>query len=217
MFGLPIFRRSRPLNRLFFFTTMPNENSHHVKTVRRNDERTPHLSDARAQPKPPVTHAEKTTGRTLWRRHTQRLTSTSSTNSVSPSSSAVEELRVLWPWRAARESCSTPLTTSRQLRTPTPSDARPKRPVNSGYVRSFLCRAARSTAPSSSAARVCGVPSLRSGETMVASSANCAPTALSTANPLRPRTPEFAHAARWWPLESSGRPHRQMARNGVGL
>ena len=38
---------------------------------------------------------------------------------------------------------------------------------------------------------------------------------LSTANPLRPRTPEFAHAGRWWPLESSGRPATPAdARNG---
>ena len=31
----------------------------------------------------------------------------------------------------------------------------------------------------------------------------------SRANPLRLNTPATAHAARWWPLESSGRPHRQ--------
>ena len=34
--------------------------------------------------------------------------------------------------------------------------------------------------------------------------------ALSTANPRLPNTPALAQAARWWPRESSGRPHRQM-------
>ena len=32
----------------------------------------------------------------------------------------------------------------------------------------------------------------------------------STANPLLPRTPARAQAAWWWPLASSGRPHRQL-------
>ena len=32
---------------------------------------------------------------------------------------------------------------------------------------------------------------------------------LPTANPRLPSTPATAHAARWWPLESSRRPHRQ--------
>ena len=34
--------------------------------------------------------------------------------------------------------------------------------------------------------------------------------ALSNANPRRPNTPANGHAARWWPRESSGRPHRQV-------
>ena len=34
-------------------------------------------------------------------------------------------------------------------------------------------------------------------------------TALSTANPLLPRTPDLLHAARWWPRASRRRPHRQ--------
>ena len=34
--------------------------------------------------------------------------------------------------------------------------------------------------------------------------------ALSRANPRRPKTPATEQAARWWPRESSGRPHRQM-------
>ena len=34
---------------------------------------------------------------------------------------------------------------------------------------------------------------------------------LSKGNPRRPSTPEVAHAARWWPRESSGWPHRQKA------
>ena len=33
-------------------------------------------------------------------------------------------------------------------------------------------------------------------------------TALSTANPRRPNTPALEHAARWWPKQSKGRPHR---------
>ena len=33
---------------------------------------------------------------------------------------------------------------------------------------------------------------------------------LSKAKPRRPRTPALAHAARWWPLGSSGRPHWQV-------
>ena len=36
----------------------------------------------------------------------------------------------------------------------------------------------------------------------------------SRANPLRINTPAMAHAARWWPLESSGRPHRQERLEG---
>ena len=188
------------------------------------------------------------TGRTLWRRHTRESTSTSMTNSVWRSSSMVGELRELWPLQAAKEGCS---VSSDHL-------PRPKRPVSSGYVPSFRRGAARNTAPCSSTARLCGVPSHRNADTMVASKTNWAPwksgrpsattskrlpspaigtptsksrtktlhetrppaslhtlaTALSTANPPRPRTPEFAHAARWWPLESSGRPHRQMRETG---
>ena len=34
--------------------------------------------------------------------------------------------------------------------------------------------------------------------------------ALSTANPRRPNTPATAQADRWWPRQSSGRPHRQL-------
>ena len=34
--------------------------------------------------------------------------------------------------------------------------------------------------------------------------------ALSRANPRRPKTPATEQAARWWPRESSGRPHWQM-------
>ena len=36
------------------------------------------------------------------------------------------------------------------------------------------------------------------------------PAALSTAYPLRPRTPACAQADRWWPEESSGWPHPQQ-------
>ena len=41
---------------------------------------------------------------------------------------------------------------------------------------------------------------------------------LSNGNPRRPSTPDVAHAARWWPRESSGWPHRQTAgtRGGSG-
>ena len=31
-----------------------------------------------------------------------------------------------------------------------------------------------------------------------------------------PRTPALEHAAQWWPLESSGRPHRQTQRSQEG-
>ena len=34
--------------------------------------------------------------------------------------------------------------------------------------------------------------------------------ARSSANPLAPRTPASAHAARWWPRQSRRRPHRQV-------
>ena len=51
-------------------------------------------------------------------------------------------------------------------------------------------------------------------ETRLPASLHTLAAALSTANPLWPRTPEFAHAARWWPLESSGRLHRQMRETG---
>ena len=34
--------------------------------------------------------------------------------------------------------------------------------------------------------------------------------ARSNANPLAPRTPASAHAARWWPRQSRRRPHRQV-------
>ena len=34
--------------------------------------------------------------------------------------------------------------------------------------------------------------------------------ALSTASPRLPRTPACTQVARWWPRESSGRPHRQF-------
>ena len=34
--------------------------------------------------------------------------------------------------------------------------------------------------------------------------------ALSSANPLLPKTPALAHVARWWPNESIGRPHLQV-------
>ena len=37
----------------------------------------------------------------------------------------------------------------------------------------------------------------------------------SSGNPLLPRTPASEHAARWWPRESSWRPHRQV-REGRG-
>ena len=36
------------------------------------------------------------------------------------------------------------------------------------------------------------------------------PATLSRTHPLFSRTPARAHAARWWPKESSGRPHRQI-------
>ena len=121
-------------------------------------------------------------------------------------------------------------------------------------VRVSLRRLAVSrAAPSTLAHRGCGVPSRRSGETNVVSTASWAPwksgnpstttsilrlsngfgaarsmswtltfvdtrppaslqtraAADSNAKPLEPNTPATAHAARWWPLESSGRPHRQ--------
>ena len=38
--------------------------------------------------------------------------------------------------------------------------------------------------------------------------------ALSRAYPRRPNTPACAQAARWWPLGSSGRPHRQKREEG---
>ena len=47
-------------------------------------------------------------------------------------------------------------------------------------------------------------------ETLAPASRQTRAAALSTTKPLRPRTPATAHAARWWPLESSGRPHRQL-------
>ena len=37
--------------------------------------------------------------------------------------------------------------------------------------------------------------------------------ALSSANPLLPKTPALAHAARWWPNESIGRPHLQVCKD----
>ena len=36
----------------------------------------------------------------------------------------------------------------------------------------------------------------------------------SRANPLRPNTPTCAQAVRWWPRESSGRPHWQLREDG---
>ena len=38
--------------------------------------------------------------------------------------------------------------------------------------------------------------------------------ALSQGNPLRSKTPACGEAARWWPLGSSGRPHRNLTRTG---
>ena len=46
-------------------------------------------------------------------------------------------------------------------------------------------------------------------ETLPPASLHTLAAALSRAYPRLPRTPALEHAARWWPLESSGRPHRQ--------
>ena len=46
--------------------------------------------------------------------------------------------------------------------------------------------------------------------TLAPASRQTLPAALSRANPLLPSTPHLAHAARWWPKASSGRPHRQV-------
>ena len=145
-----------------------------------------------------------------------------------------------------RPPTSTPNTTKR---------ARARLPTNSRYVASWRLRALVTLAPSSTAARVVGRPSLRSAHTKVVSTANWAPlkigrpsttvssrlpsaseptkprsrsrnntlvvtrpppsrqiraATLSKAHPRLSRTPTRAHAARWWPKESSGRPHRQV-------
>ena len=47
-------------------------------------------------------------------------------------------------------------------------------------------------------------------ETLAPASLHTRAAAFSSANPRRPNTPALEHAARWWPLGSSGRPHRQV-------
>ena len=56
---------------------------------------------------------------------------------------------------------------------------------------------------------LCPQPLALRGVTLPPASRHTRAAADSTANPRLPRIPATTHAARWWPLESSGWPHRQ--------
>ena len=51
-------------------------------------------------------------------------------------------------------------------------------------------------------------------DTLAPASLHTRAAADSRAYPRRPKTPTCAQAARWWPRESSGRPHRQLREEG---
>ena len=182
-----IFRRERekkarnfgpPTLRFFFPERVGKEQSdthttkkkHATASPSAGSPRSPQKWTASPRPRPGPDRARAATVRELWRHCTQRREACWARprrTGGSPRALALARCRT----NAAASSDHLPPTSAPN----TTSLVRPFRPWNSGCVASLRRLAATRAAPSKLAQRGCGVPFRRSGDTMVVSTANCAP------------------------------------------